>query len=88
MLTRGTALGLFVESVGNNPTASRYAGVNARLVKLICYGFGGLCAGMAGLVATADIRSSDPNNTGLYMELDAILAACIGGAALREAGFP
>ncbi len=43
-LARGTALGLFVESVGNNPTASRYAGINARSVKLAAYVFSGLCA--------------------------------------------
>src|SRR5438876_11257538 len=31
--TRGTAMGLFIESVGSSETASRFAGVNARAVK-------------------------------------------------------
>src|SRR5579862_84418 len=38
-LMRGTALGLFIEAVGDNDVASRYAGVNARFVKFITYLF-------------------------------------------------
>lgn len=82
ILTRKTALGLFVESVGNNPVASRFAGVNARLVKLMVYVFCGVCAGVAGLIAASNIRASDANNVGLYLELDAILAVLIGGTSL------
>ncbi|PYK97779.1 MAG: sugar ABC transporter permease, partial [Verrucomicrobia bacterium] len=36
-LTRGTAMGLFIESVGNNETASFLAGVNVRAVKMFVY---------------------------------------------------
>lgn len=86
-LARGTALGLFIESVGSNATASRYAGVNARLVKLIVYSLCGLCAGAAGLIATADIKAADANNAGLYLELDAILAVAIGGTSLAGGRF-
>jgi simple sugar transport system permease protein len=82
ILARRTALGLFVESVGNNPTASHYAGVNARLVKLAVYAFCGVCAAMAGIVVTADIKAADASNAGVDFELDAILAASIGGTAL------
>jgi simple sugar transport system permease protein len=42
----------------------------------------GLCAGIAGLIVTADIKAADVNNAGLYLELDAILAVVIGGTAL------
>ena len=82
LLTRGTALGLFIESVGNNPVASRYSGINARTVKLATYVVCGLCSGLAGLIATADIKGADANNAGLYLELDAILATAIGGTSL------
>jgi simple sugar transport system permease protein len=81
-LTRWTALGLFIESVGNNPTASRYSGINARSVKLLCYTLCGLCAGLAGLIDTSNISAADSNNVGMYLELDAILAVSIGGTAL------
>ena len=86
-LARGTALGLFVESVGNNPTASRYAGINARTVKFAAYAFSGVCAGLAGIVVVADIRVVDVSNVGLYTELDAILAVSIGGTALTGGRF-
>lgn len=87
LLTRWTALGLFVESVGNNATASRYAGVNARLVKLMVYVFSGFCAGAAGVIVASDITAADANNAGLYLELDAILAVVIGGTALSGGRF-
>ena len=82
LLTRRTALGLFIEAVGDNETACRYAGVNARLVKFVVYVFAGLCAGLAGLVACSNIKSADANHAGLYLELDAILAVVVGGTAL------
>ena len=41
---------------------------------------------MAGLVASSNIRTSDANNIGLNLELDAILAVVIGGTALGAGG--
>ena len=81
-LTRFTALGLFIESVGDNETASRFAGINDRFVKFAVYTFSGLCAGVAGLIIATNIRGADSNNAGLYLELDVILATVIGGTAL------
>jgi simple sugar transport system permease protein len=86
-LTRRTAAGLFIESVGNNATASQYAGINARFVKVLVYTFSGLCAGLAGLIAASDIKAADANNAGLYLELDAILAVVIGGTSLSGGRF-
>lgn len=87
ILMRGTALGLFVESVGNNPIASRYAGLRLRSIVFFVYVFSGLCAGIAGLIAASDIRQSDAINAGLYLELDAILAVVVGGTALTGGRF-
>jgi simple sugar transport system permease protein len=86
-LTRGTALGLFLESIGNNSTASYFAGVNARVVKIVAYVWCALCAGIAGLLPTANLAYSDVNKLGLNMELDGILAAAIGGASLTGGRF-
>src|SRR5262245_14870548 len=77
-LTRWTAMGLFIESVGNNETAAYFEGVNARGVKLFVYSFCGLYAGAAGLIEASTIKAADANNAGLYLELDAILAVVIG----------
>lgn len=86
-LTRGSALGLFIEAVGDNEVASRNAGINARFVKFAAYVFSGFCAGLAGLVAASNIKSADSNHAGLYAELDAILAVVVGGTALTGGRF-
>ncbi|WP_150267545.1 ABC transporter permease [Paenibacillus tepidiphilus] len=83
LLTRRTALGLFIESVGCNPTASLMAGVRAKWVILAVYIFCGLCAGIAGLLLSSNVSSADGNNAGLWYELDAILAVVIGGTSLN-----
>ncbi len=87
LLKSRTALGLFIECTGDNETASRYAGVSTNLVKLATYAACALCAGLAGLIVTADIKAADANNAGLWLELDAILATVIGGTALTGGRF-
>jgi simple sugar transport system permease protein len=86
-LTRRTALGLFIESIGVNPVASRYVGISETRIKLLVYMFSGFCAGMAGLVLTTEIRGADANNVGLNLELDAILATVLGGTAMTGGRF-
>ena len=87
LLLRRTALGLFIESVGGNSAAADLAGINARLVKIGAYTLSGLCSGIAGVLICADIRGSDSNNAGLFIELDAILAVVIGGGSLAGGRF-
>jgi galactofuranose transport system permease protein len=87
LLTRRTALGLFIESVGVSARSSLYSGINERRVKLFAYAFCGFCAGVAGLVAVSSIRTSDANQIGLYTELDAILAVVIGGTLMSGGRF-
>jgi Ribose/xylose/arabinose/galactoside ABC-type transport systems, permease components len=86
-LTRKTALGLFIESAGCNPTASRYAGISVRTIKQVVYIFSGFCAGIAGLIAAANIKGADANNAGNGIELDAILAVVIGGTSMDGGKF-
>lgn len=78
-LTRKTALGMFIEAVGANPTASRFMGLRERQIKLVLYMVSGLCAGIAGLIICSDIRAADANNAGLFFELDAIASVIVGG---------
>jgi len=86
ILTRKTAIGLFLESVGINFRSSFYSGIDEKKIKLLAYAFCGLCAGIAGLVASSNIKTSDANNIGLTLELDAILAVVIGGTLLGAGG--
>ncbi|QCR37588.1 galactofuranose ABC transporter, ATP-binding protein YtfT [Nissabacter sp. SGAir0207] len=87
VLTRKTALGLFIESVGINLRSAYNAGVNTRLVLVAVYVICGICAAVAGVIVTADIRGADANNAGLWLELDAILAVVIGGGSLLGGRF-
>ncbi len=82
LITRLTPMGLFIQASGGNATASRYSGINTRMVLFFVYMFSGLCAGLAGLIMTADITGADAGFMGLYLELDAILAVVIGGTAM------
>jgi galactofuranose transport system permease protein len=86
LLVRRTAIGLLIESVGANDRASYYTGINATLIKLLVYVISGICAAIAGLILTADIRGADANRAGLYIELDAILAVALGGAIPGKGG--
>ncbi|MBX3095744.1 MAG: ABC transporter permease [Fimbriimonadaceae bacterium] len=87
VLTRWTALGLFIESLGSNPIAARNVGINTGALLLFVYSVTGVCAGMAGMIAAADIQGADANNAGLYLELDAILAVSVGGTLLSGGRF-
>lgn len=87
LFVRRTAVGLLIESVGSNDRASFYAGIDARAIKLFAYIVSGLCAALAGLIITADIRGADANNAGLWLELDAVLAVVIGGTMLTGGRF-
>lgn len=86
-LTRKTALGLFIESVGTNPEASRLSGINSKNILLMVYVFSGICAGIGGLILSSNVASADGNNAGLWYELDAILAVVIGGTSLNGGRF-
>lgn len=78
-LVRRTAIGLFVEATGSNTVAAALSGVNTNAVKAFAYATSGVVAGIAGILACANIHAADAGSTGLYLELDAILAVAIGG---------
>lgn len=87
LATRRTAIGLFIESVGINPTAARFSGINAKNILLGVYVFSGFCAGVSGLVVCSTVMSADGNNAGNLYELDAILAVVLGGTSLNGGKF-
>jgi simple sugar transport system permease protein len=87
IFTRKTAVGLFIEAVGINPTAARFSGINAKNIVFWCYTFSGFCAGVSGLIVCSTIMSADGNNAGNLFELDAILAVVLGGTSLSGGKF-
>ncbi|KQV13908.1 MULTISPECIES: ABC transporter permease [unclassified Kitasatospora] len=87
MLTRRTALGLLLESVGGNPVASRLVGIRAAGLIGLVYVVSALCAALAGLMISSNVSAADGNNAGLWIELDAILAVVVGGTSLNGGRF-
>jgi len=87
LLTRKTASGMFIEAGGVRSRSSFFSGIDEKKIKLLAYTFCGFCAGVAGLIASSNIRTSDANNTGLNYELDAILAVVIGGTSMAGGRF-
>ncbi|MGL5436690.1 MAG: ABC transporter permease [Lachnospiraceae bacterium] len=87
VLLKKTALGMYIEAVGINAGASRLVGIKSVKIAFLAYAFCGLCAGVAGLIASSRIYSADANNIGLNLELDAILAVALGGNSLGGGKF-
>ena len=87
LILKKTALGLYIECVGINGTASRLVGLNSTMIKFLTYVICGVLAGVAGFVASSRIYSADANNIGLNLEMDAILAVALGGNVLGGGKF-
>ena len=87
VVLKKSAMGMYIQSVGSNRRASRIAGLNSQKIIFLCYVLCGLCAGIAGLVASSRITSADTNNIGLNFEMDAILAVALGGNSLAGGRF-
>ncbi|WP_262284058.1 ABC transporter permease [Micromonospora sp. MA102] len=86
-VTRRTALGMIIESVGGNAQASRLAGIRSGRITFLVYVISAVCAAIAGFMMTANVSSADGNAAGLWVELDAILAVVIGGTSLAGGRF-
>jgi ribose transport system permease protein len=76
-----TVFGLQVKSVGDNPTASRYAGLPVTKTLIYTYAISGFLVGIAGILHCAQNHQGNPND-GVSYELDAIAAVVIGGTSM------
>ncbi len=79
LILNRTALGMYIQTVGINSKAGRLVGINSTFIIFLCYAISGMMAALAGIISSSRIYSSDANNIGLNMELDAILAVALGG---------
>lgn len=73
--------GRWLYATGSNERAAELSGVPIRRVQVRIYVISGLCAGIVGLLLTADLSAAVPQGGNGY-ELNAIAAVVIGGAAL------
>jgi ribose transport system permease protein len=68
-------------AIGGNAEVARLAGIPVKRVTVMVYAVCGLLAGLAGVVMSTRLDSSQPSG-GMGYELDTIAAVVIGGASL------
>lgn len=85
---RRSIYGRYLLAAGGNPRAAMLAGVPVARVKIATYMLAAMLAGLAGLIVVAINSASDAARIGQLMELDAIAASVVGGAALSGGRAP
>jgi ribose transport system permease protein len=75
--------GRYLFAVGRNEEATRFSGVNTKLVVAGTYVLAGLLTGISGILFAFYTNSVSPSNHGNFYELYGIAAAVLGGCSLR-----
>jgi D-xylose transport system permease protein len=79
---RHTTFGVQLHAVGGNPEAARLSGIPRQKVIFRNFLVAGLAYGITGIALTARVSGAVAGSAGLFLELDAIAAAIIGGTSL------
>ncbi len=78
---RETSWGRHVYAVGDNPEATRLAGISTTRLLISVYGIAGFIYGIAGLLLVARTQVGDPQ-AGQTANLDSVTAVVLGGTSL------
>lgn len=81
LVAKFTTFGRSLYAIGGNPEAARLSGLPVARNLLITYTLSGFLAGLAGLIAAAQLQQGS-SLIGVGYELDAIAAVVVGGASL------
>jgi len=81
LIAKYSTFGRSLYAIGGNPEAARLSGLPVHRNLLITYVVSGLLAGLAGLIAAAQLQQGS-SLIGVGFELDAIAAVVVGGASL------
>ena len=81
-LMRRTRFGAQLNTIGGNPQAARPSGINISHTIFWNFVIAGLGHGITGVAFTARVSGAIGGSAGLFLELDAIAAAIIGGTSL------
>lgn len=81
-MLRHLAAGRAIYAVGSDPEAARLAGIEPRRVVFAVFAFAGALTGLAALLNAVRF-SAVPSNMGVGLELKAVAAVVVGGAAIR-----
>ena len=77
-----TTFGRHVYAVGGSAEAARRAGINVKLIRILCFVISGSMAGLGGIIFASRLNSVDLTFGGGTILLDSISAAVIGGVSL------
>jgi D-xylose transport system permease protein len=77
-----TTFGRHVYAVGGNAEAARRAGINVKLIRILCFVISGSLAALGGIIFASRLNGVDQTFGGGTLLLDAISAAVIGGVSL------
>jgi putative multiple sugar transport system permease protein len=80
-VTTRTIVGRHIYAVGGNPEAAELNGISVKRITFLVFASMGLLTGLAGILYSSWLRSAT-TIAGRGMELDAIAAAFVGGAAV------
>ncbi len=81
-LMRRTRFGAQLYAIGGNPEAARLSGIDLKRTIFWNFVIAGLAYGITGVALTARVSGAIGGTAGLFLELDAIAAAIIGGTSL------
>jgi D-xylose transport system permease protein len=79
---RRTRYGAELYAIGGNPEAARLSGINLKRAIFWNFVIAGFAYGITGVALTARVSGAVGGSAGLFLELDAIAAAIIGGTSL------
>jgi D-xylose transport system permease protein len=82
VLMRRTRFGARLYAIGGNPEAARLSGIDLKRMIFWNFVIAGLGYGVTGVALTARVSGAIGGTAGLFLELDAIAAAIIGGTSL------
>jgi len=82
IVMRRTRYGAQLYAIGGNPEAARLAGIDLKRAIFWNFVIAGFFYGITGIALTARVGGAVAGSAGLFLELDAIAAAVIGGTAL------
>jgi ribose transport system permease protein len=77
------SFGRYVQSIGDNPSSARLAGINIVGTVIAVYMFSAFFSGIAGIIETSRLSAADGNAIGRLAELDAIAAVAVGGTSMK-----
>ena len=75
--------GRYLLALGRNEQAARYSGVAVDRYKVLAYVLCSSLAAFFGVLSLMDLGTSQPSQTGSFLELYAIAGAVLGGCSLR-----